>query len=62
MGNNILIGAPDEDTAGAADAGAAYLFDGLTGSLLQTFLNPSPAALDHFVSGSGRVQLISSTA
>jgi hypothetical protein len=34
-----LVGAPFDDTAGP-DTGAAYLFDGATGALLQTFLVP----------------------
>src|SRR6266511_4337168 len=42
MGSNILVGDTLDDTAGE-DAGAAYLFDGTTGNLLQTFLNPNPA-------------------
>ena len=41
VGNNPLVGAYTDDTAGP-DAGAAYLFDGATGNLLQTFLNPNP--------------------
>jgi len=41
MGSNILVGDTLDDTAGE-DAGAAYLFDGTTGNLLQTFLNPNP--------------------
>ncbi|MBD3887280.1 hypothetical protein IFO70_37500 [Phormidium tenue FACHB-886] len=40
-GNQILIGAPGDDT-GATDSGAAYLFDTQTGELLQTFFNPEP--------------------
>jgi Calx-beta domain/RTX calcium-binding nonapeptide repeat (4 copies)/FG-GAP repeat len=47
VGNNVLIGAPYNDT-GAVNAGAAYLFDGVTGELLQTFLNPTPALGDEF--------------
>jgi hypothetical protein len=43
QGSNILVGDTLEDTAGN-DAGAAYLFDGATGNLLQTFLNPNPAS------------------
>jgi len=39
VGANILVGAPFDDTAGP-DTGAAYLFDGATGVLLQTFLVP----------------------
>jgi len=42
LGSNILVGDTLEDTAGE-DAGAAHLFDGATGNLLQTFLNPNPA-------------------
>ena len=41
LGNDILVGAPGDDTAGDS-AGAVYLFDGTTGALLQTFLNPDP--------------------
>ncbi|MBN2474997.1 MAG: tandem-95 repeat protein [Pirellulales bacterium] len=47
VGENVLIGAPRDDTA-AVDAGAAYLFDAGTGELLQTFLDPAPAADDRF--------------
>ena len=47
VGNNVLVGASG-DSAGANGAGAAYLFDGSTGRLLQTFLNPSPQASDQF--------------
>ncbi len=47
VGNNVLIGADGDDT-GANDAGAAYLFDSTTGNLLETFLNPTPAADDIF--------------
>ena len=42
QGSNVLVGDTLEDTAGD-DAGAAHLFDGATGNLLQTFLNPNPA-------------------
>ena len=35
-------------TLRATDAGAAYLFDAVTGQLLQTFLNPTPDARDSF--------------
>ena len=47
VGGNVLVGVPGDNT-GAFDAGAAYLFDGETGDLLQTFLNPSPAQSDAF--------------
>lgn len=46
-GNQALISATGEDR-GASSAGAAYLFDALTGALLQTFLNPTPASNDRF--------------
>ena len=39
-----------DDTA-ATDAGAAYLFDAVTGQLLQTFLSPTPEAGDRFGAG-----------
>ena len=42
VGSNPLVGAPTDDTAGP-DAGAAYLMDGTTGNLIQTFVNPNPA-------------------
>ena len=45
VGNNVLVGASSDDTAGT-DAGAAYLMDGTTGSVLQTFLGE--AAGDNF--------------
>jgi hypothetical protein len=47
VGTNVLVGAPFDDGA-ATDAGAAYLFDGSTGALLQTFRSPNPAAGDWF--------------
>jgi outer membrane protein assembly factor BamB len=47
VGNNVLVGAFLDDT-GATDAGAAYLFDSSTGTLLQTFRNPTPAKDDWF--------------
>jgi hypothetical protein len=46
-GNNLLVGAPKVDM-GATDAGAAYLFDGANGTLLQTFQKTDPAAGDWF--------------
>jgi len=46
-GGGVLIGAPFDDT-GAADAGIAYLFDALSGALLTTFDNPTPAPGDQF--------------
>ncbi len=47
LGGNVLVGTARDDT-GATDAGAAYLFDGASGALLRTFLNPSPAVGDEF--------------
>ncbi|MBN2477231.1 MAG: tandem-95 repeat protein [Pirellulales bacterium] len=47
VGGNVLVGAPYADTA-AEDAGAAFLFDGNDGRLLQTFLDPSPTVGDGF--------------
>jgi hypothetical protein len=47
VGNDLLIGAPLADV-GARDAGAAYLFDNLTGDLIRTFANPDPDAFDQF--------------
>jgi hypothetical protein len=46
-GTMALIGAQFDDT-GASNAGAAYLFDTTTGTLLHTFLNPTPAVNDTF--------------
>lgn len=43
VGANVLIGAP-KDALGAPDAGAAYLFDGNTGALLQVLQRPTPIA------------------
>jgi len=41
-----LVGAYSDDTV-VDGAGAAYLFDGSTGALLQTFLNPTPEFAHH---------------
>jgi len=46
-GNNILIGAPNDDTGGG-DAGIAYLYDGSTYERLLTVSNPTPASNDRF--------------
>jgi hypothetical protein len=46
-GENVLVGAPLDDLGGT-DAGAAYLFDGKSGALLQTFRNPTPDKDDWF--------------
>jgi hypothetical protein len=48
VGNHeILIGAPGDSTFGP-DAGAAYLFDAVTGELLQTLYSPQPRARADF--------------
>ncbi|MEE8451011.1 MAG: hypothetical protein V3R99_03820, partial [Thermoguttaceae bacterium] len=52
VGNNILVGARFDDSAAEdgsiEDAGAAFLFDGATGELLQTFQSPTPAGNAQF--------------
>jgi hypothetical protein len=60
---NVLIGAPSDNT-GATDAGSAYLFDGNTGLLLQTFNNPTPEVADGFgfsVAATGTEVIIGAT-
>ena len=47
VGPNVLIGAPGDSTFGL-NAGAAYLFDGTTGALLQNFFDPAPGVVDRF--------------
>jgi cysteine-rich repeat protein len=42
VGTNVVIGAPFDDSAGE-DAGAVYVFDGASGTLIRTLLNPAPA-------------------
>src|SRR5205807_8922242 len=44
---DVLIGAPLADDA-SPDTGIAYLFDGASGALLQTFSNPAQGRFDHF--------------
>ncbi|MBD2199688.1 MULTISPECIES: WD40 repeat domain-containing protein [Calothrix] len=46
-GDKIVVGARADDL-GAVDAGSAYLFDAVTGKLLQTFANPTPEPGDKF--------------
>lgn len=50
-GSSILIGEWQDDPGGAVNAGAAYLFDAVSGSLEQTILNPAPQNSDFFGSG-----------
>jgi VCBS repeat-containing protein len=47
-GANVLVGSHYDDVSGYADAGAAYLFDGTTGELLQTLVSPIPTVGDKF--------------
>ncbi len=47
VGGDALIGAPVNDVA-SASAGAAYLFDGGTGLLIQAFVKPGPTVSDEF--------------
>lgn len=47
VGNNVLIGAPSNDTA-SVDAGTVYMFDASDGNLLHTFLNPSGINYEYF--------------
>ena len=46
-GGNVLIGAPFDDTNGTNE-GQAHLFDAATGTLLQTFNDPTPTGADLF--------------
>src|SRR5262249_45555913 len=46
-GNLVVVGAPFDNT-GAPGTGAVYLFDAASGSLLDTFTNPTPEAFDEF--------------
>lgn len=61
LGANILIGAPYKDIGGLIDVGSAYIFNGTTGTLLQTLNNPTPGASDRFgwsVAGVGTNALV----
>ena len=51
VGSNILVGSRSEDVTGHVDSGAAYLFDGTTGTQLFRILLPSPAANQFFSTG-----------
>jgi hypothetical protein len=60
IGADVLLGAPGEIVSATSKAGAAYRFD-LTGSLIETFVNPSPAIFDSFglaVAGMGSDALV----
>ncbi|MBM2852856.1 MAG: hypothetical protein HW420_1403, partial [Candidatus Nitrosotenuis sp.] len=61
-GNNVLVNSLGENNIDFLDTGAAYLFDGTTGALLQTFNHPTLETNDQFgwsVSVSGNNVLIS---
>jgi len=45
---DVIVGAPGEDIGSATDAGRAYLYDGSTGALLQTFVSPFPEEKGEF--------------
>lgn len=47
VGKYVLVGAPDDDASGE-DAGIAYLYDRVSGALVETFNNPSPHRGDRF--------------
>lgn len=46
-GDKVVVGARLDDATGA-NAGAAYVFDAVTGSLLNTLINPLTSSSDHF--------------
>lgn len=46
-GSRLLVGAPSDDEL-AADAGRAFVFNGVSGALELTLTKPSPAAGDNF--------------
>src|SRR5262249_32497441 len=63
-GNVVVVGA-ERDNTGATSAGAAYLFDPNTGTLLRTFTNPTPADNDRFgnsVALSGNLAVVAADA
>jgi cysteine-rich repeat protein len=47
VGPNILIGAPFDATAGV-ETGAIHYFNGVTGALIRTIVNPDPNGSKHF--------------
>src|SRR5262249_21390758 len=51
VGGDLVVGAPGAGVhPDTVEGGAAYLFDGTTGTLLRTFRNPTATADDHFAS------------
>ncbi len=65
VGNNILVGAPEDPASSAAKTGGmAYLFDGNDSSLLHTFTDPETGFENFFgrsVAGLGSNVLIGAT-
>ena len=57
-GTQLLAGAPHDNSGSINKAGAAYLYDTISGSLVQTITNPMPADSDYFGSS---VAIVSST-
>src|SRR5262245_45755436 len=61
LGDDVLVGAWRDD-ATATDFGAAYLLDGATGAVLQTFVDPSPSLYFGFaVAGGGGLAYVADT-
>jgi len=59
-GNTVVVGAHLDDT-GAFDSGSAYVFHAVTGALVATLTNPSPASSDYFgisVAVSGNIVVV----
>ncbi len=48
LGDLVVIGSPGRATAVGSDVGEAYLFDPQSGTLLETFANPTPGSGDEF--------------
>jgi RHS repeat-associated protein len=46
LGSTLAISASLDDSPGANDAGAVYVFDAATGTLVQTFAEPQPSVAD----------------
>ena len=50
-GNYAIVGAPDEDDLSTVISGTAYIFDVISGNLIQTIKNPNPLDNDEFSRG-----------
>lgn len=48
LGDYLLVGANNQDIGSFVDAGAAYLFNGVTGDLLATYQSSTPSVSDLF--------------